>query len=129
MMKTLSLAMALAASTATAQSSPADVPRVTEGLITAYIASELGDNCGDVNVRLLRGINYLQGLKNHLSDLGFSDADIDAYVDDRAEKNRLRAIAESRMASLGVKAGDEASYCAAARGQIAQETQIGLLLR
>lgn len=108
---------------------PAEVERVTEGLIAAGMAIELGDLCDDVSVRMIRGLNFLQGLKSHLQDLGYSNAEIDAYIDNRAEKQRLEGIARDRLAALGVRTDDRSSYCTVAQGQIAANTQVGRLLR
>jgi len=125
----LSLGLALAATTAFANPPLRDVTRVSEGLIAAGMAIELGDNCNSVSTRLIRGLNFLQGLKNHASDLGYSNAEIDAYVNDRAEKARLETIARGRLADLGVSVGDPASYCVVAQAQMAAGTQVGQLLR
>ena len=114
---------------APASANPANVERVTEGLIAAGIAVELGDQCGSVSVRRLRGINFLFGLKRHLEDLGYSNAEIDAYIDNRTEKASLETIAQQRLNALGARSGDEETYCTVARTQIAQDTQIGRLLR
>lgn len=112
-----------------AAANPANVERVTEGLIAAGIALELGEKCGSVSVRRIRGINFLFSLKGHLEDLGYSDAEIDAYIDNRTEKARLETIARQRLNALGAREGDAASYCTVANAQIAQDTQIGQLLR
>jgi len=121
------LGLTLSASAASAN--PANVERVTEGLISAGMAIELGDQCRDVRVRMLRGINFLQGLKSHLSDLGYSGREIDAFIDSDVEKDRLEAIARERLSDLGVVEGNGATYCTVARAQIAQGTQVGQLLR
>ena len=128
-LKILALTVSLAAGTAQAQSYPGDVTEVTEGLIAVGMAVELSDKCDGVSARRLRGINLLFGLKNTLQSAGFSDAQIDAYIDDRAEKDRLEGIARGRLADLGVNTSDPASYCAVARAQMAQGTQVGQLLR
>lgn len=112
-----------------ASANPANVERVTEGLIAAGMAIELGDKCDGVNVRMIRGLNFLQGLKSHLQDLGYSNAEIDAYIDNRTEKQRLETIARQRLNALGVRTDDGATYCTVARGQIAEGTQVGRLLR
>jgi len=125
----LALGLALAATTTFANPPLRDVTRISEGLIVAGMAIELGDKCDGVSTRIIRGLNFLQGLKNHASDLGYSDAEIDAYVNDRAEKARLEVIARGRLADLGVIADDPASYCTVARAQIAAGTQVGQLLR
>jgi hypothetical protein len=113
----------------TVMANPSDVERVTEGLIATGMAFELSEKCNEVDARMLRGLNLLYGLKSHLQDLGYSNAEIDAFVDDRAEKDRLEAIARERLRSLGARADDAATYCTVARAQIAQGTQVGRLLR
>ena len=124
-------AIAVVAVAGAAQGKPAlkDVTEVIEGLIAAGMAIELGDKCGEVSVRLVRGMNSLNGLKDHARTLGYSDAEIDAYVDDKIEKARLEGVARARLAELGVVSGDAASYCTVARAQITQSTQVGQLLR
>lgn len=123
-------AMALGLGLATtASANPATVERVTEGLIHTGMALELSEKCNSVSARRLRGLNFLLGLKGHLEDLGYSDAEIDAYVDNRAEKARLEGIARQRLADLGVRPDDPESYCTVARAQMAQGTQVGRLLR
>jgi hypothetical protein len=122
---TLSAAVLGAVMATSAMANPGDVTRVTEGIIAAGMAVELDDNCGDVSVRMLRGLNFLQGLKSALRDEGYSNAEID----DDGDKDRLEAIARQRLSDLGVRTNDPASYCTVARGQIDQDTQIGRLLR
>ncbi|MBU2993810.1 DUF5333 domain-containing protein [Octadecabacter sp. 1_MG-2023] len=113
----------------TASANPGNVERVTEGLIAAGMAIELDDHCGSVSVRMIRGLNFLQGLKRHLSDLGYSNSEIDQYIDNDAEKDRLEAIARQRLADLGVRRSDPSTYCTVARSQMAAGTQVGQLLR
>ena len=125
----LAFSIAVFSSGAQAQSSPHEVNRVAEGLIAAGMAIELGDFCDDVSVRTLRGLGFLQGLKRHLRELGFSNDEIDAYIDDDDEKDRLEAIARGRLADLGVVTTEVDTYCTVAHEQIAQGTQVGQLLR
>ena len=68
-------------------------------------------------------------LRKHAFDLGFSRAEVDAYTNDKTEENRLIEIAYGRLRELGTVAGDEASYCAVGRGEIAKGNAIGRLLR
>ncbi len=112
-----------------AQTPLKDVPKVRDGIIYVGMAYELSEQCDSLKARLFRGINYLQSLKNHASELGYSDAEIDAYINDDAEKDRLEAIARAQLAALGVVRGDPASHCAVGRAQIAANTRVGWLLR
>ncbi|WP_377506719.1 DUF5333 domain-containing protein [Octadecabacter sp. R77987] len=125
----LALGLTISATAALANPPLRDVAHVREGLITAGMAIELGDNCADVSVRMLRGLNYLNGLKSHARGLGYTDDQIEAYVDDRAEKARLEGIARARLAELGAVTGQGETYCTVARDQISQGTAVGRLLR
>lgn len=122
-------ATTLAAGPAAAQQNLSEVGYVTEGLIAVGIAYEISEVCGDINPRTLRGIAYLNQLRSHAKGLGFSNAEIDAYVDNRAEQDRLEGIARARLAGMGAAPGDEASHCAVGRAEITKRSTIGYLLR
>lgn len=106
-----------------------DVTQITEGLIATGIAYEISEVCDSIDARTLRGINFLWGLKGQARDLGYTNAEIDAYVDDKAEQARLEGIARQRLASKGAVAGKPETYCAVGRAEIASGSQIGALLR
>ncbi len=121
--------MALIAGITAARPPLAEVDHVREGIITAGIAYEIGDKCGPIDARLVRGYAFLNSLKTHAQGLGYSDAEIEAYVGDRAEKRRLEAIARERLATMGAVVGEPETYCAVGRAEIAAGSQIGQLLR
>ena len=125
----LTFSAILAAMPAVAQTPLKDVAHIRDGIISVGMAYELSEKCGDLSARTIRGINFLYSLKSHAEGLGYTDAQIDAYINDEAEKDRLEAIARQQLADLGVVEGDEATYCAVGRDQIAQGTDVGALLR
>jgi len=106
-----------------------DVAHVREGIIATGMAFELSEKCGSLSPRRIRGINFLFSLRTHAFDLGYSSAEVDAYINDKTEENRLKQIAYSRLRALGTAAGDEASYCTVGRAEIAKKSAIGNLLR
>lgn len=106
-----------------------DVAHVRDGIIAVGIAYEISQKCSDLRPRYLRGLNFLESLKDHARGLGYSDVEISAYVDDKSEKNRLEAIARSQLAEMGAVVGQEATYCSVGRNEIAAQTSIGRLLR
>ncbi|MCG3266497.1 DUF5333 domain-containing protein [Yoonia sp. I 8.24] len=112
-----------------AQTALRDQPDVRDGIIYVGMAYEISEQCNDIRARTFRGINFLQSLKRRAAELGYSDAEIDAYVGDRAEKRRLEDIARAQLALLGVVADDPETYCAVGRAQIAANTRVGWLLR
>ncbi len=122
------LAFGLSASAALANPPLKDVEEIREGIITAGIAMELADKCGDLDVRLIRGVSFLNSLKSRAKELGYSAEEIDAYVNDKAEKARLEEVARARIADWGAVEGDESSYCAVGQEQIDQQTAAGRLI-
>lgn len=118
----------LAGATA-ARADLSDQRAITEGLIATAIAYEIGDKCDSLDARLVAGVNYLWSLRRLAGELGYSDAEIDAYVDDRDEQRRLEAIARDRLRALGAIPGQWETYCAVGRAEIAKDSRIGRLLR
>lgn len=106
-----------------------EVERVREGIITAGMVLAIAHECPELEVRQLRGIAFLNGLRAHAERLGYTRAEIEAYLDDSAEEARLTRIALDRLAAMGAVEGDPDGVCAAGRAQIAAGTQIGRLLR
>lgn len=106
-----------------------EVAVVRDGIIHVGMAYEISEKCPVISARLFRGLGFLQSLQNHARGLGYTEAEIDAYVNDDAEKDRLEGIARAALADLGVVEGDESSYCAVGRAQIAANTRVGWLLR
>lgn len=123
------LACIMNAGSAFGQTALKDVAYVRDGLVTVGMAYELSERCDGLRARLFRGLGFLQSLKRHASDLGYSDEEIDDYVNDRNEKKRLEGIAHTQLSALGVVEDDEASYCDVGRAQIAANTRVGWLLR
>lgn len=112
-----------------AQTQLRDVAHVRDGIIWVGMAYEISDKCDDLSARLFRGLGYLNSLKRHAEDLGYSDAEIEAYIDDRSEKRRLEAIARAKLADLGVVEGQQQTYCTVGQAQIDANTRVGWLLR
>lgn len=125
----MTLAGVTLAGSMSAQAALKDEPSVRDGIIFVGMAYEISQECSTIRARTWRGISYLQSLRNRAAELGYSDAEIEAYVDDRDEKRRLEGIARQQLAALGVVEGDESTYCDVGRAQIAANTRVGWLLR
>lgn len=125
----MAIAMSAFSGAASAQTALKDVTFVREGVIATGMAFEISEKCSSLSPRKIQGINYLFSLRRHAFDLGFTSAQVDAYVNDKAEENRLKQVAYSRLADLGAVAGNEASYCAVGRAEQAKGSAIGRLLR
>ena len=101
---------------------------ITEGLINTAIAYELDRKCDELEGRRLQGIAFLWSLESEARRLGYSRDEIQAFIDDDEEKDRLEAIARERLRGMGAVEGEWDTYCAVGRDEIAKGSQIGKLL-
>ncbi len=125
------IAMGLTGLAGASSAKPAlkDVAAVREGIIATGMAYEITQKCSSISPRYFRAIGYLNTLKSHARSLGYTNAEIDAYVDNKAEENRLKGIARARLADLGAVSGNGDSYCTVGRTEMSQNSVIGQLLR
>lgn len=131
MYKTLMTAALLASAlTGTAQAAGLkDEAEIRDGLLVVGMAYEISEKCESIDARWIAGASTLLNLKSRARALGYSSAEIDAYVDNKAEKARLEGIARAQLVQLGVTPGVEETYCTVGRDQIAKGTGVGRLLR
>ena len=71
-----------------------DVPEIDDSMLWVALAVEISDRCESIEPRTFRGLTYLWQLKSRAAELGYSDADIEAYADSRTEKERILASAD-----------------------------------
>ena len=125
------LALVLIAPAAlSAESRPplAEVEAVTEGLIEIAIAYEIDRVCEPLGGRRIQGVARLLSLNNEARRLGYSGDEIQAFIDDDAEKDRLETVARERLREMGAIDGQAETYCAVGRAEIAKDSGIGSLL-
>ncbi|MFW8637165.1 DUF5333 domain-containing protein [Cribrihabitans pelagius] len=131
---TAMLALPAAASDAKAAAPAAkpslrDVREIEDPLFAVAIAKEVADHCGSLAPRYFRGLGELRRLKARANALGYSDAEIRAYIEADAEKDRMRAKGEKLLAQNGVEYGEPETFCAYGRAEIEKNSAIGVLLR
>lgn len=129
MMITAAVGLALLAAPVAAKPPLRDVPAIDDALLDLGIADRIRKNCPDISARMLTAIGYLYGLKDKARELGYSDAEIEAYVDSDAEKARMKARGAAFFKARGVDTSDPQSYCALGRAEIQKSSRIGSLLK
>lgn len=129
LMAALLLGTAASAATATDYTALREDAHVHERLLTASKAYLIEKACPTISRRKLHLVGQVLKLQSYARGLGYSNKEISAYVDDKAEQARFRAIAEPWIAARGGVKGDAESYCAVGRAEIANETPVGALLR
>ena len=102
---------------------------IDDKLMYVGIANELRKECGSIGARMIKAYGYLEGLKSEARGMGYSDAEIEAYVTSDAEKKRMKSKATAWLQERGVNPGDNAGFCAYGQGEIDKGSVIGSLLR
>jgi hypothetical protein len=100
------------------------------GSLTALaIAREVARRCDAIDERTVRGRMHVVGLYNRARGLGASRAQIMAFIDDEAEKARLRTEVTAWFAARGLRENAAAEgFCALGRQEIAARTLAGSFL-
>ena len=106
-----------------------DVPEIENALFAVAIADAIRDRCDDIGARMIRAMGLLRNIKSRANALGYSDAEIRAYVESDTEKARMRTKGWKYLAQNGVSKSKPNSICAFGRAEIAKNSAIGALLR
>ena len=124
----MSVALPLAAA---GQNKPSlrDVPQIENVLFAAAIGYEISEICDSIAARRLKAIGRAWTLRSEANALGYSDAEIKAYVESDKEKARMRAKAEAYLKANGAVYGQPETFCAVGRAEIAKNSATGALLR
>ena len=101
---------------------------INDRLIQARVADRIRKECDTINARFAYAYSQARALQQYARDQGYSDDQIDAFLDSDAEKKRVKAAAEAYLAANGVTQGDAASFCALGAREIANKTVAGSLI-
>jgi hypothetical protein len=123
------VAIAVLATSSVAKPALRDVPAIDGALLAVGLADEIRKQCPNISPRYIKALRFVNGLRDKARNMGYSDAEIDAYRKSPAEKARLKAEGNSYLTAHGVTVGDIQSYCALGRAEIEKSSQIGALLR
>lgn len=101
---------------------------INDRLIAARIADRIRRECPSIGARMIYAYSQARALERYALDKGYSREQVDAFLDDKAERKRIYAVAEDYMTRNGVQKGDAESYCRLGRQEIANRTVTGSLL-
>ncbi|HKL55795.1 MAG: DUF5333 domain-containing protein [Roseovarius sp.] len=125
-------AMSATAATGQASTQQTGLPGETDinaGLLMVAVADKIRRECSDISARFFTARSYIGSLKDMAAERGYSEAEIDAYINDDIEKARMREKRNKYFEARGASNLDPASLCTLGRAEIQMQSQIGLLLR
>ena len=117
------------ATTVVAKPALRDVPAIDDALLAVGLADEIRKQCPNISARYIKALRFMNGLRDKAQNMGYSDAEIDAYRKSSADKARLKAEGKTYLSANGVKVGNPQSYCTLGRAEIKKSSQIGALLK
>jgi hypothetical protein len=106
-----------------------EIPEIENALFSVAVANEVRKKCDSIGGRMFKGMGVLRRLRARANELGYSDAEIRAYVESDAEKARMRAKGKRLLAASGVSYDKPETFCAYGRAEIAKSSAIGALLK
>jgi hypothetical protein len=124
---TLALALALSLLAGVAQALPPlrDNAHVTQRLVGARIGDVIRRTCPSIHPRIITFMIETNRLKSYVLSLGYTEAEIEAFIEDKAEQARIKALAAAYMKANGVVEGDVESYSRMGRAEIARSSITG----
>ncbi|MEQ9673575.1 MAG: DUF5333 domain-containing protein [Roseovarius indicus] len=130
-MTALVLSLALSAGTAGASAGAGleNERDINEGLLALAVADKIRRECSSIGGKFFKAQSYANGLKSLASARGYSEAEIDAYINDDVEKEKMRQRRNDYFEARGASNLDAESLCVLGRAEIAQKSRIGQLLR
>lgn len=126
----LGLALPLAlAGPLSAQPSLATVAPINDGLRALMIADQIRVACPSISARMIAGWRFARSLERQARDMGYSETQIEDFVESKQERKRLEGEASAYMTARGVVGGQPETYCALGREEIEKASQIGAFLK
>lgn len=123
------VAMTMIATSVVAKPALRDQPVIDDALLFVGLADEIRKQCPNISPRYIKALRFVSGLRNKARNMGYTEAEIDAYRKSPVEKARLKAEGKSYLSANGVTVGNTESYCTLGRAEIEKSSQIGALLR
>ena len=123
--------LAFISTTATAQAAVPlnEEPHINNSLMAVAVGNAIRKTCPSISARMLVALSKGRELQNYALEKGYSKDEMEAFLDNKTEKARVKALAADYMAANGVVDGDVESYCTLGRAEIAKDSLIGSLLR
>ena len=124
------LAAGLAAGAGAAQNPPPinQEQHINHSLVSAAVGALILQKCSSIKPRYFVIASKVNALERYALGLGYTEDQIDAFLDDKDERKRVRREANAYLRDLGVVKENPESYCVAGRSEIAKKTLTGEMI-
>ena len=104
-------------------------PHIVNSLMSGRVADVIRNECSSISAKMFVVMGKLNELETYARGKGYTEAEVKAFLKDKSEKDRIKAMATAYLAKAGAVPGDAESYCKVGRDEIAKGTLTGSLLR
>ncbi|MFD1158268.1 DUF5333 domain-containing protein [Roseovarius aestuarii] len=102
---------------------------INDKLLVVSLADKVNRGCGSISARYWQAHSFVNELKAEAQSRGYSRAEIDDYIEDKANRAAMRQRRDAYFVSKGASSTDPQSLCAFGYAEIQKQSQIGVLLR
>ena len=117
------------ATAATALTPLPEEEHINGQLLAASVGDEIRKNCSSISARMFVVWQKAIALENYAVKKGYSEDEVKAFLKDKGERKRMKALRNAYLKSNGVTKGNPDSYCALGQKEIDEKSPIGELLR
>ncbi len=114
---------------ANAQAGLSNERDINAGLLVVAVADKIRRGCDSISARIFVARSYATSLKELASSRGYTDAEIEEYVNNSENKAAMRLRRNAYFESKGASNLDHESLCVLGRAEIAKQSQVGVLLK
>ena len=122
-------ALCLGQASAQANVPLAEEPHINEQLMAAAVGDVIRNTCPSISARMVTVFFKVKELEKYARNAGYEEAEVKAFLKDKAQKARIKAMALDYMAAKGAVEGDVDSYCTLGNAEIEKDSLIGSLLK
>ena len=126
---TLSLALIGGALSASAKSGLYQEKDINDRLLVIAVGDKIRRACGDISTRYIAARAYANGTMDLAKSRGYSEVEINRYIEDKANKAEMRERRNRYFEANGATNLNAESLCALGHAEIEKNSQIGVLLR
>ena len=126
----IALALTITSGAAAAANPPLrELSEVDDGLYYVAVANVVRKRCDSIDARMLRALGKIRELRKIAQNAGYSETEINAFVDSDTEKARMIARAEKMFVARGIDPDVPEDLCRFGREEIARNSAVGVLLK
>ena len=123
------LLVLLIAAPAAARPPLAENEPIIRQLFAAAVGDRIRKTCPTISAKMLLVMTKAAALERYALDQGYTPEEIDAFLNDKAERARMDARVDAYLAERGVRPGDAEDHCRVGEAEIAENSPMGELLR